>query len=105
MNWYHCRRRPEISLLASGVLGEEEKIELECHLAGCQECRSYYGEIKALTMPLAGWPLPPLAWPSVCASKLKRAFLAATPFLPEVVNDLPTLGPFIRLILFLDIIF
>ena len=53
--WNRCRRRPEISLLASGALKEEEKIELESHLAGCQECRSYYGEIRAVIEPLAGW--------------------------------------------------
>jgi hypothetical protein len=54
--WNRCRRRrPEICLLAGGALGEEEKTELEIHLAVCQECRSYYGEIKTLTAPLAGW--------------------------------------------------
>jgi hypothetical protein len=54
--WNRCRRRrPEICLLAGGALGEEEEIELENHLAVCQECRSYYAEIKTLTAPLAGW--------------------------------------------------
>ena len=54
--WNRCRRRrPDLCLLASGALGEEEKIELTNHLAACRECRGYYGEIKALTAPLAGW--------------------------------------------------
>jgi hypothetical protein len=54
-NWNRCRRRQDICLLAAGALGEEEKIELQRHLATCQECQSYYGQIKSLTAPLAGW--------------------------------------------------
>ena len=54
--WNRCRRRrPEICLLAGGALGQEKKIELENHLAACQECRNYYTQIKTLTAPLAGW--------------------------------------------------
>ncbi len=53
--WNRCRRRPEISLLAARALGEEEKIELQRHLAVCGECRNHYAEIKTLTAPLAGW--------------------------------------------------
>jgi len=52
--WNNCRRE-DICLLAAGALGEEEKIKLEHHLAECQKCRDYYGEIKALTAPLTGW--------------------------------------------------
>jgi anti-sigma factor RsiW len=55
MKWTRCRRRKEASLLAAGALGEAEKIELEQHMAACQECRSYYAEIMALTAPMAGW--------------------------------------------------
>jgi hypothetical protein len=55
MKWNRCPRRQDVSLLAAGALGEEENIELERHLAACQECRSYYGEIKALTAPLTAW--------------------------------------------------
>jgi hypothetical protein len=53
--WNRCRHRPEVCLLAAGALGDEEKIELGSHLAACLECRDYYGEIKTLTAPLAGW--------------------------------------------------
>jgi anti-sigma factor RsiW len=53
--WNRCRRRLDASLLAAGVLGEEEKIELERHWATCEECRRYYGEIKTLTAPLVAW--------------------------------------------------
>jgi hypothetical protein len=53
--WNRCRRRQDTSLLAAGALGEKEKIELERHLAACEECRNYYGEIKTLTAPWAGW--------------------------------------------------
>jgi anti-sigma factor RsiW len=53
--WNRCRRRQDISLLAAGALGQEEKIELERHLATCDECRTYFGEIKTLTAPLVAW--------------------------------------------------
>jgi hypothetical protein len=53
--WNHCRRRQDISLMAAGALAQEEKIELERHLAACEKCRTYYGEIKTLTAPWAGW--------------------------------------------------
>jgi anti-sigma factor RsiW len=58
MKWIpnRCRRRRQgLCLLASGALGEPERIELEQHLGACQECRGYYREIKALTAPLAAW--------------------------------------------------
>jgi anti-sigma factor RsiW len=57
MKWIRirCRRRQDVCLLAAGALGEEEKIEVQRHLAACPECRNYYGEIKSLTAPLAGW--------------------------------------------------
>jgi len=53
--WNRCHRRQDISLLAAGILDEREKVALEEHLAGCQECRSYYAEIKTLTAPWASW--------------------------------------------------
>jgi hypothetical protein len=55
MKWHRCRRRKDICLLAAGALDEEEKIELQRHLAACRECRIYYGQINSLTAPLAGW--------------------------------------------------
>jgi anti-sigma factor RsiW len=53
--WNRCHRRQDASLLAAGALSEEERIEMERHLASCEECRDYYSEVKALTAPLAGW--------------------------------------------------
>src|SRR5580700_4614579 len=53
--WNRCRRRQDVSLLASCALGQEEKSELERHLAACEECRTCFGEIKTLTAPFAGW--------------------------------------------------
>jgi anti-sigma factor RsiW len=53
--WNRCRRRQDISLLVAGALGQEEKLELERHLAACNECRTYFGEIKTLTAPLVAW--------------------------------------------------
>ena len=54
--WNPCRRvRREICLLAAGALPEQDRPELEQHLAACSACRSYCNEIKALAAPLAGW--------------------------------------------------
>jgi hypothetical protein len=53
--WNRCRRRQDVSFLAAGILGEREKMALEEHLAACQECRSYYAEIKTLTASWASW--------------------------------------------------
>jgi anti-sigma factor RsiW len=54
--WNRCRRRKQdISLLAAGAMGQDERLELERHLAACDECLTYYGEIKTLTAPLVEW--------------------------------------------------
>ncbi len=53
--WHRCRRRQDTSLLAAGGLGDDEKVELERHLAECEECRTYFVELKTLTAPLEGW--------------------------------------------------
>jgi anti-sigma factor RsiW len=57
MKWMRnrCCCRQDISLLAADALDQEEKIALERHLAACEECRTYYSEIKLLTAPLADW--------------------------------------------------
>jgi len=57
--WNRChRRRQDISLLAAGAQGGEEKGELERHLATCDDCQKYYSEIKALTASLMEWEKP-----------------------------------------------
>jgi hypothetical protein len=56
MNWFFhpCRRqRRDVGLLASGALPESERGRVEGHLAACAACRTYYEEIKAVTVPLA----------------------------------------------------
>jgi anti-sigma factor RsiW len=53
--WNRCHRRKEVSLLASGALGEAEQAELQSHLATCPECQSYHNELKSLTARLADW--------------------------------------------------
>jgi anti-sigma factor RsiW len=61
MKWplNRCRhRRQEISLLAAGALGEEDKGELEHHIAACEECRRYHNGMKAVAAPLANWEKP-----------------------------------------------
>lgn len=49
------RYHRSLSLLASGVLPEPEKEQVEIHLAACADCRKYYEEIRAVAVPLANW--------------------------------------------------
>ncbi len=49
-----CYRR-SICLLAGGALPEPEKDQIENHLAGCADCRKYYDEMQAITVPLMNW--------------------------------------------------
>jgi anti-sigma factor RsiW len=53
--WHPCRRRREICLFAAGATPEQDRPELEQHLAACPACRAYYSEIKTLAAPLANW--------------------------------------------------
>jgi len=53
--WTRCRRRQEVSLLATGAVDEKERRELESHLAACEECRTYHAEITTFATPLADW--------------------------------------------------
>ncbi len=56
MKWFfdQCRRhRRNISLLAAGALSETEKDAVENHFAACADCRKYFEEVKAVTVPLA----------------------------------------------------
>jgi anti-sigma factor RsiW len=90
--WNRCRRRQDASLLAAGALGEDEKIVAERHLGACDECRSYYNEIKALTAPLAAWdkgfsavevsPSARLRW----AGAVQRSGAPATPRRPSLLR-------------------
>jgi hypothetical protein len=50
-----ARHAGDISLLASGVLPEDEAVELKNHLAACADCRRQYAETAALIRPLADW--------------------------------------------------
>jgi anti-sigma factor RsiW len=57
MKWFRnpCRRRREICLFAADALPEQDRPEMERHIAACSTCRNYYNEIEALAAPLAGW--------------------------------------------------
>ena len=58
MKWFlnPCRRhRESLCLLASGLLSEPERDRIDSHLATCADCRSYFNQIKAMTVPLTGW--------------------------------------------------
>ena len=58
MKWFFkpCgHSRQSICLLASGDLAERERIKAQNHLASCADCRKYFDELKALTVPLATW--------------------------------------------------
>ena len=49
-----CRRhRRNLSLLAAGALSETEINPVKNHLATCADCRKYFEEVKAVTVPLA----------------------------------------------------
>lgn len=50
-----AHHRQQICLLASGVLSEAERVEVENHLSNCADCQSHFDEIKSATSPLAGW--------------------------------------------------
>ena len=56
MKWLfgQCQRQ-KVCLLASGVLSEQEAVEVESHLATCADCRKFYAEIKMTTQPFASW--------------------------------------------------
>lgn len=47
--------RETIALLVSGALTKSESAEIEAHLAGCQNCRDYFSELKIVAVPLASW--------------------------------------------------
>jgi len=49
------RQRENISLLAAGVLPEQEKTQVQNHLRECPACRQYYEEIKSVAVPLGNW--------------------------------------------------
>src|ERR1017187_7380554 len=58
MKWFlnRCRRyRQSICLMASGALPEQEKAEVENHLASCAGCQRFFDEIKVVAEPLANW--------------------------------------------------
>jgi anti-sigma factor RsiW len=71
--WHSCRRRQDTGLLAAGGLGDKEKIELERHLAQCEECRNYFIELKTLTAPLAGWEKNLSAIEATSAARMRWA--------------------------------
>jgi anti-sigma factor RsiW len=88
--WNPCRRQQDLSLLAAGALDAAEKLELENHLAACEECRSYYHGIRKLTAPLAAWDkdLSPIEATTDMQNRWARAIQAAdTP----TVADQPSL--------------
>ncbi len=47
------RHRQNISLLAASALSETEKVTVDNHLVACADCRKYFEEVKAVTVPLA----------------------------------------------------
>ena len=49
------RYRRDLCLLAGGVLPAPERDVIESHLAACADCRKYYDELKAVTVPLGNW--------------------------------------------------
>lgn len=89
--WNRCRRRQDVSLLAAGALDQAEQIELERHLAACEQCRTYFGEIKALTAPLAGWEKNLAGVHATPAARMRwaKALQEATPISAPNFNPNP----------------
>jgi len=87
--WNRCHRRQHISLLAAGALGQEEKIELERHLAACDECRTYYAEIKTLTAPLISWEKNLSGIEATPAARMRWAKAVQEATAPSVVHQSP----------------
>jgi hypothetical protein len=82
--WNRCNRRAEAGLLAADVLDGEQRRDLENHIAACEECRTYYGEIKIATAPLTGWEksLSAIEATPVARNRWARALKEATPPAP-----------------------
>ena len=55
-NFSCTRHRPNLCLLASGVLPASERAALERHLAACPDCRTYFAEIQSVTASLEKLP-------------------------------------------------
>ena len=82
MKWYFdpCRHhRRNISLLAAGALSEAETDPLEKHLTACADCREYFEEVKAATVPLANLTgsVPQLQPSQTAQARWSRAIRAA----------------------------
>jgi anti-sigma factor RsiW len=95
--WNRCRRRQGISLLAAGTLGEEERNEVERHLAACEECRTYYGEIKTLTAPWAAWEKNLSALEPTPAARMRWARAVQEAGAPSAIPH-PPLNRFRRIV-------
>ena len=69
------RAREQVSLRLDGVLSEFENALLNAHLAQCEDCRAFEGDIADVTEWLRAEPLEPLAKPVALPLRRRRSVL------------------------------
>ena len=67
------RAREHISLRLDGELSEFERALLGAHLARCEACRRFEGDVRAVTERLRAEPLEPLSRPIVIVPRRRIA--------------------------------
>jgi anti-sigma factor RsiW len=67
------RAREHISLRLDGELSEFERALLGAHLARCEACRRFEGDVRAVTERLRAEPLEPLSRPVVITPRRRVA--------------------------------
>jgi predicted anti-sigma-YlaC factor YlaD len=73
------RAREHISLRLDGELSEFERALLGAHLARCEACRRFEGDVRAVTERLRAEPLEPLSRPIVIAPRRRVALARVLP--------------------------
>jgi hypothetical protein len=73
------RAREHISLRLDGELSEFERALLGAHLARCEACRRFEGDVRAVTERLRAEPLEPLSRPVVVAPRRRVAVARVLP--------------------------
>ena len=73
------RAREHISLRLDGELSEFERALLGAHLARCEACRRFEGDVRAVTERLRAEPLEPLSRPVVVPTRRRIALARVVP--------------------------
>jgi anti-sigma factor RsiW len=73
------RAREHISLRLDGELSEFERALLGAHLARCEACRRFEGDVRAVTERLRAEPLEPLSRPVAVPARRRIALARIVP--------------------------